>query len=547
MVEIRDRKKLKRWLDDRPREDGTLIAARATLRVLPAVWPYIERDRKRHRAALLLPMFRAISVARVAGTWPTRATEDLRAAYSAAADSAYSAYSAAAYSAASAAYSAYSAASSAAYSAASSAASSADSADAAADFADFAADAAAAVWNGISNDAATLASADHGDRLQGAALWAGETPKALRDLADLWQAMRAHLRRARGEDWRVWTDWYDDCLAGRPMDPDLELKKVLIPDEVWAQGPKALNAEVRRLIDEHEGKKRRKPREPRPEIPATEADPVPSDAPHIPTERPAAVRFTIHSGQLRLAPAPIGDEAPVGADDGQEVLVDLIDVMLSGSADRNSPILRALEMAKHALGEGAADFNPLRLGLVGILLEQLARRADEILLAEDAAQFQTIVVQQKLLVAQYQSWRDYAAAIVEPLADPRVEQDAANEAKAITGEMIDAHPEAFDPDARKALIEMSSLATPEATPDEENPLASEEARRGWLRIIGDALINFAKDAVSEGRKWVVKGIGIGGAAVLASVGARLTGLADMLPKEFGWLKTMVDWLASWLI
>jgi hypothetical protein len=60
-------------------------------------------------------------------------------------------------------------------------------------------------------------------------------------------------------DWEVWIDWYEDRLYGRVPDQELEVSRVSLPDPLWEQGPKAVNAEIRRLIDE--AMKRRLPEE----------------------------------------------------------------------------------------------------------------------------------------------------------------------------------------------------------------------------------------------------------------------------------------------
>ena len=52
------------------------------------------------------------------------------------------------------------------------------------------------------------------------------------------------------EDWEVWTEWYEDLPPGRPSDQELELAWALLPDDLWQQGPKAINSEIRRLIRE---------------------------------------------------------------------------------------------------------------------------------------------------------------------------------------------------------------------------------------------------------------------------------------------------------
>lgn len=59
-----------------------------------------------------------------------------------------------------------------------------------------------------------------------------------------------------GQHWEVWTDWYDARLAGdaaRPPIEALEVARLKIADEIWRQGPAAVNAEIQRLIDGHKG------------------------------------------------------------------------------------------------------------------------------------------------------------------------------------------------------------------------------------------------------------------------------------------------------
>jgi hypothetical protein len=59
---------------------------------------------------------------------------------------------------------------------------------------------------------------------------------------------------ADGDDWRVWTDWFEARLAGDgllPPNEALEVARATIPDNIWKLGPAAVNAEIKRLIDLH--------------------------------------------------------------------------------------------------------------------------------------------------------------------------------------------------------------------------------------------------------------------------------------------------------
>ena len=55
---------------------------------------------------------------------------------------------------------------------------------------------------------------------------------------------------AAHEDWDVWTEWYDALLEGRLAESEaISLARVTLPEELWERGPKAVNAELKRLIE----------------------------------------------------------------------------------------------------------------------------------------------------------------------------------------------------------------------------------------------------------------------------------------------------------
>ncbi len=56
---------------------------------------------------------------------------------------------------------------------------------------------------------------------------------------------------ATGEDWEVWTEWYEARLRGDPAIEELEIARATIPDEIWKQGPAVVNAEIKRLIAQY--------------------------------------------------------------------------------------------------------------------------------------------------------------------------------------------------------------------------------------------------------------------------------------------------------
>ena len=52
-----------------------------------------------------------------------------------------------------------------------------------------------------------------------------------------------------GQEWDVWTNWYEDRLAGRVRDEEIELAYVQIDNDLWDRGPAIVNAEIKRRIE----------------------------------------------------------------------------------------------------------------------------------------------------------------------------------------------------------------------------------------------------------------------------------------------------------
>lgn len=269
---FRIEKKIEAWLRTQPREVAVTLAARAAGRVLPAL--VISRESRRF-VELALASLRAIALTRIAVGWPNRVGE-LRAAAANAGAAAYAA-KASAYAARASAY-----ATTAAYAVADAAADAVYSARATAAYSDIAA-AAAAAANAIDaataaaraadvddDDARTALSADAeslSNRQPLGALWPAKRelneplPGLRRTLPDfflsLWRYLKSILLARSGENWSVWTDWYDAWLEGREQFPqlspksreDLDVAICLIPNEDWEKGPAHVNAIIRNLID----------------------------------------------------------------------------------------------------------------------------------------------------------------------------------------------------------------------------------------------------------------------------------------------------------
>jgi hypothetical protein len=83
------------------------------------------------------------------------------------------------------------------------------------------------------------------------ALWAtGESPNWT---AQRWSGL-AHGLAATDLGWEVWTNWYEDRLAGVLRSDARELAHVEVANELWARGPAKVNAWIIRRIKELEPK-----------------------------------------------------------------------------------------------------------------------------------------------------------------------------------------------------------------------------------------------------------------------------------------------------
>lgn len=98
-------------------------------------------------------------------------------------------------------------------------------------------------------DRARIDSGHSGAELAGLPLW---PLRAAAWATDNWRTLKSALLAA-GQDWEVWTDWYEARLAGDTASAPneaLEVARAMIPDAVWRKGPETANAEIRRLIEE---------------------------------------------------------------------------------------------------------------------------------------------------------------------------------------------------------------------------------------------------------------------------------------------------------
>jgi len=533
---------LERWMRSRPRQSGQMLAARAALRAAPAMLPWLAAPNS-FRAIMktrALNLFRGLQLATLLGSVPeeqdqSRLAEALASAHWTARDTANKLDETAKLGRTDSGEEVHevglltratAAADSVMYTLGALIDDDVSLAAKAVNSASWSLDKSEAFRREIERDAANSEARRYRPDLTSTPLWQ-KIPEALADKWSLDDLDR--LFAGIGDDWHVWSRWYRARMTGRPIDLAVERDIAAIPEEIWKSGPARANAEILRILSEH-GRP--------PETPDADA----TDADGLPEARPSPLRFRVSDGVLSIEPTVrTGDDTPTpGEQIGWEMLGEAIDQLLGDRAAANNPLLAELEAARRALGETFEAYNPLRLGLIGITLDQLATRADEILLAEDAARFQAILAQQKLLIAQSGTWNAYIGALQTPMSDDRAEQEVAEETADVAREMIDEHPEAFDDASTAAIHDAAKLVEVEPSPDDPDPVAPAETRRSWLRVFGEMIRAFAADVLGEGRKVATKALGAGAVGVLGAVTAKLTGIADKLPSEYAWLHNLVQ-------
>jgi hypothetical protein len=126
-------------------------------------------------------------------------------------------------------------------------------------------------------------------------LWPSPLPDWVRDS---WAELRAELL-GLNENWDVWTEWYDELLAGNFPNQEIQIARVTIEDAIWQQGPEVVNAHIKEIITERE-------------IFKSATEDKPDELPNadtIPRQTTAASQFVLNAeGRLDLLPdAPLAD------------------------------------------------------------------------------------------------------------------------------------------------------------------------------------------------------------------------------------------------
>ena len=294
--EFRDRGDLERWLDQHQHDVSVAVATRAALRTLPLLagdprFDGTTSDADRMLSAVVLPVLWALCTSWAAAVYPAR-LQDLGSSANRAANAISYANLVAAVSAAEAAAMAAASAASYTYTTFEPLTYAAEAVDTviSTSIGDYA-------LRGLMDDVYAAHDGIQMDVLSRGPLWLFFIP----DPAERqWKRLRSILLSA-GDDWDVWVDWYEARLRGDPAEEDLEISRATLPDELWKEGPAAVNARIKELVAEHEARKRER----EPESPEALLETLVQD--------PAGATIDLVDGQLGIvATTQPGDIAAAG-------------------------------------------------------------------------------------------------------------------------------------------------------------------------------------------------------------------------------------------
>ena len=529
-----DKKAVEAWLRTQAREMSVALAARAALRVLPLLDPQRVDHLGGLRSKIVLPMFRSTAAPWIVAVGPRHGDEEpVRVAAAAAAGAAMAAFASAVVGTAAQPAFGLKAANviGAASQAADAAASIADdhpAARAASGIASFARGAFVASDGPLATDAVR---SDDPQGLSRKPLWPGTLPETMNGA---WSALRDHLL-ATDEGWEVWTTWYGARLRGDPVDVALETRRVIEPVR-WNEGPAAVNAEIAEIIADHTARHQR-------------VGGMPDVPPELPEPRLAPVTFGYRDGQVHREPAPSPDPPPEQAAalrSAWTALRESLSDVIDDDPGREVQLGRTLQRCLAALGSDADSVDIVLLGEHARTLSAIAQRADDILLPEIAAQVVSLDARLAIYLAWFPSWGAYAEAMAKPFAEPAAEQAAVDAAKATVAAINNAAPDLIAPDAREPLDALAEAATPVPSPDDPEPVAPAQARRGLLRSTRDLLMTLSDAVMADVGTGMRKGVQkVAEKHTVAALGAAtvyLTTLAAAIPGEFQFLLPVIAYL-----
>ncbi len=478
----------RRWLEGRSREDCTLIAARAALRVLPNLNFILPKNihSETARAAakdIVLPSTRCHVLSAAVPLAPTAertAFRNAAAAYAAAADAvdATTAFYDAAFDVADADYTAAGVNAANAAHAAAYAASAANAANAAYTAANAAY--AAHTVNALNAANAAYAAAFEADialldgslkarkRLAARPLWLNPDG-APKEIVENWNRFSAQLR-ALGEDWDVWADWYGGGTSnGKPFPgvlqgaqkrryifglPTARALKLwhdlaLLDNALWKGEPAALNARFKDLVKEAREEEEEQKQE--------------EGIPTLPMPKPSAIEPVWEDGRLILPAlaAPLDGDRENGLAALLALKQDFGELVddIKGEANIDARAIRYLAR----LAERIPDKPPTNLELHRIAQNESALLSYGKKVTEEwpdflAVRYHALALHFTQAMAQFPHWRDFKRIAKQGELTPDQAEAAPQYARDFAEEFLDkALGDVVDPAIPKALAAFADL------------------------------------------------------------------------------------------
>ena len=289
-----------------------------------------------------------------------------------------------------------------------------------------------------------------------------------------------------------------------------------------------------------------------PEVPIEELDEFEITISNtLPDPLPSPVSFEIRDGAVHKAPhstPALPDERRAGAESAWMALKELLADLAASPARQNHPSIdRVLDRCRSALGDEFQQLKVIMLGVHASRVDQIALRADEILMPGDAADLVAFNDQLGLFLAQFPDWIEYARGIDDPFGSDGAEQKAVSDASAAVRAMREKAPNLLAPDATDALKGLEEDATPETDVDGPSAFAPPNSRRSYLRASRDLLLKLSSVVIISVKKGMEKGIERHlRAMIIDALSAASTWLIDLatgLLPEFGWLTGIRAYLA----
>lgn len=339
--------------------------------------------------------------------------------------------------------------------------------------------------------------------LMARALWPNGMPKAMQKN---WMSMKAQLR-IWGHDWDIWEDWYEQRLSGSdyafarlPVAQDQATFSILTADNAfWARSPALVNADIKARLDAEKARL--------PTLPTGSNSPRNEEDEgaklegigdiKVPDQLPGPLMTFERQG--RIARQPLSSQLQIAALEHRQsrgsartAIVEALDDFDTNFPSHNhSALARALVRLRAALGQTAADIDVVRLGIASERIKEYASRADDIFVAEMAAEVVALNTNLGRNLRQFEEWRAYVDGLA---VDPAPSDEAVEAAQQFIAAMVRA--DALEPEV---VAEIQAEIEPLTMPLEGESGTTVE-RKTFMRSVRNILVTVCSSVINLATK-----------------------------------------------